>query len=30
MIRNPLVHIKERGAVGVPQLLDQLRDELTK
>lgn len=30
MIRNPLTHIKERGAVGVPQLLDQLRDELTK
>ena len=30
MIRNPLTHIKERGAVGVPQLLDQLRDELAK
>ena len=30
MIRNPLTHIKERGAVGDPQLLDQLRDELTK
>jgi NAD-dependent deacetylase len=30
LIKNPLTHIKERGAVGVPQLLDQLRDELTK
>ena len=30
MIRNPLTHIKERGAVGVPQLLEQLRDELAK
>lgn len=30
MIRNPLTHIKERGAVGVPQLIERLRDELTK
>ena len=30
MIRNPLTHIKERGAVGVPQLIEQLRNELTK
>ena len=30
MIRNPLTHIKERGAVGVPQLLKQLKDELTE
>lgn len=27
MIRNPLTHIKERGAVGVPELLKRLRDE---
>ena len=30
MIRNQLTHIKERGAVGVPQLIERLRDELTK
>lgn len=30
MIRNPLTHIKERGAVGVPQLLKQLKDELAE
>lgn len=30
MIRNPLQHIKERGAIGVPQLVAQLKDELTK
>lgn len=30
MIRNPLIHIKERGSIGVPQLLNQLRDELAK
>ena len=30
MIRNPLAHIKERGSVGVPQLVAQLKDELTK
>lgn len=30
MIRNPLTHIKERGAVGVPQLVEMLRNELTK
>ena len=28
MIRNPLTHIKERGAVGVPRLVEQLRKEL--
>jgi NAD-dependent deacetylase len=28
MIRNPLTHIKERGAVGVPQLLERLKNEL--
>ncbi|MBR4870734.1 MAG: NAD-dependent deacylase [Alistipes sp.] len=28
MIRNPLTHIKERGAVGVPQLLAKLKNEL--
>jgi NAD-dependent deacetylase len=28
LIRNPLTHIKERGAVGVPQLLEKLRNEL--
>lgn len=27
LIRNPLIHIKERGAVGVPQLVEQLRNE---
>ncbi len=27
-IRNPLTHIKERGAVGVPQLVEKLRKEL--
>lgn len=30
MIRNPLTHIRERGAVGVPQLLKQLKDELAE
>ena len=30
LIRNPLTHIKERGAVGVPQLLKQLKDELAE
>ena len=30
MIRNPLIHIKERGAVGVPQLVEQLKNELAK
>lgn len=30
MICNPLTHIKERGAVGVPQLLKQLKDELAE
>ena len=27
-ISNPLKHIKERGAIGVPQLVEQLRAEL--
>ena len=27
LIRNPLTHIKERGAVGVPQLVEKLRNE---
>ena len=30
MIKNPLTHIKERGAVGVPLLLEKLREELTR
>lgn len=30
MIRNPLMHIKERGAVGVPQLIERLKDEFAK
>ena len=30
LIRNPLIHIKERGAVGVPQLIEQLKNELAK
>ncbi|MBO5956851.1 MAG: NAD-dependent deacylase [Bacteroidales bacterium] len=30
MIKNPLTHIKERGAVGVPLLLKKLREELTR
>lgn len=30
LIKNPLAHIKERGAVGVPQLVEQLKYELTK
>ena len=28
MIRNPLTHIKERGATGVPQVVEKLRKEL--
>ena len=27
MIRNPLTHIKERGATGVPKLVEMLKDE---
>lgn len=27
MIRNPLTHIKERGAIGVPRLVEMLKDE---
>ena len=30
IISNPLTHIKERGAVGVPILVEKLRKELTK
>lgn len=30
LIRNPLTHIKERGAVGVPMLAEQLRNEFAK
>jgi NAD-dependent deacetylase len=30
LIRNPLTHIKERGAVGVPMLVEQLRNELAE
>lgn len=30
LIRNPLTHIKERGAVGVPQLVERLRNEFKK
>ena len=30
LIKNPLAHIKERGAIGVPQLVEQLKYELTK
>lgn len=29
MIRNPLTHIKERGAVGLPLLVEELRKELS-
>ena len=27
MIRNPLTHIKERGAIGVPRLVEMLQNE---
>ena len=27
LIRNPVTHIKERGAVGVPELVKRLHDE---
>lgn len=30
LIRNPLTHIKERGAVGVPTLVEKLRYEFEK
>jgi len=30
MIRNPLTHIRERGAVGVPKLVEMLKDEFAK
>lgn len=28
LIKNPLTHIKERGAIGLPQLVEQLKNEL--
>ena len=28
MISNPLTHIKERGAIGLPILVEKLREEL--
>ena len=28
LIKNPLTHVKERGAVGLPQLVEQLKNEL--
>lgn len=30
LIRNPLTHIRERGAIGVPRLIEQLRNEFSK
>ena len=30
LIRNPLTHIRERGAIGAPQLIEQLRNEFSK
>ena len=30
LIRNPLTHIRQRGAVGVPQLVEKLRNEFEK
>ena len=30
MIRNPLTHIQERGSVGLPQLVEQLKNEFAK
>lgn len=30
MLRNPLTHIKERGAVGVPQLIERLKNEFAE
>ncbi|MBR5206262.1 MAG: NAD-dependent deacylase [Alistipes sp.] len=30
LMRNPLTHIKERGAVGVPMLVEKLRNEFTE
>lgn len=30
LIRNPLTHIRQRGAVGVPQLVEMLRNEFEK
>ena len=30
LIKNPLTHIKERGAVGLPQLVEELKNEFGK
>ena len=30
LIKNPLTHVKERGAVGLPQLVEQLKNEFAK
>ena len=30
LIKNPLTHIKERGAVGLPQLVEKLKNEFGK
>lgn len=30
MIRNPLTHIQERGSIGLPQLVEQLKNEFAK
>ena len=30
LIKNPLTHIKERGAVGLPQLVEQLKNEFAE
>jgi NAD-dependent deacetylase len=30
LIKNPLTHIKERGAVGLPQLVEELKNEFAK
>ena len=30
LIKNPLLHIKERGAVGVPKLVEQLKNEFAE
>ena len=30
LIKNPLTHIKERGAVGLPQLVEKLKNEFVK
>jgi NAD-dependent deacetylase len=30
LIKNPLTHVKERGAVGLPQLVEQLKNEFAE